>query len=108
MKKSLLITILLLLSCLLYSCSNSSDIKNKKYEVIATFIGTIEEITGNNGIVDIEEGDILSSGNSVSVDLSVNPTATFNRGDKVIVGYDGKTMESFPLQINTISIEFVE
>ncbi len=105
MEKSLLITILL--SCLLYTC-HSSDIKNEKYKAKATFIGTIEEITGNIGLVDIEEGEILSSGSSVSVDLSVNPTTTFDIGDKVTVGYDGKTMESFPLQINTISVEIVE
>lgn len=105
MEKSLLITILL--CCLLFTC-NSSDIKNEKYEKKATFIGTIEEITGNIGLVDVEEGQILSSGCSVSVNLSVNPTATFEIGDKVTVGYDGTTMESSPLQINTISIEILE
>lgn len=105
MGKSLLITILL--SCLLNTC-NASDINNEKNKVKATFNGTIEEIKGGIGLVVVEEGEVLRSGNSVSVDLSVNPTVTFDKGDKVTVGYDGTTMESFPLQINTISVDLVE
>ncbi|QJX65155.1 hypothetical protein HLK66_26105 (plasmid) [Niallia circulans] len=64
MDKSLVITILL--GCLLYTCT-SSDIKNEKYKEKATFIGTIEEITDNIGLVDIEEGEILSSVSNVAV-----------------------------------------
>jgi len=105
-RRSLFITILF--SCLLYGC-NSEDTKNEKKEVKATFIGTIEEITDNQiGLVDIVEGEILSSGNRVSVNLSVNPTETFQLGDKIKVGYDGTIMESFPLQINTLTVEPVK
>jgi len=105
-RNSLLITILL--SCLLYGC-NSEDTKNDNDEVKAAFIGTIEEIKDDKfGLVDVEEGEILSSGNRVSVNLSVNPTETFQIGDKIKVEYDGTTMESFPLQINTLTVELVE
>jgi len=105
-RRSLFIAILL--SCLLYGC-NLEDTKNEKKEVKATFIGTIEEITDNQiGLVDIVEGEILSSGSRVSVNLSVNSTETFQLGDKIKVGYDGTIMESFPLQINTLTVEPVE
>ncbi|MBU7592827.1 DUF3221 domain-containing protein [Metabacillus halosaccharovorans] len=108
MKKRNSLLIIILLSSLLYAC-NSEYNKNEKDEVNATFIGTIEEITENKiGLVDVEGGEILSSGSRVSVKLSVNPTETFQIGDKIKVGFDGTIMESFPIQINTLTVEHVE
>lgn len=74
----------------------------------ATFIGTIEEINGDNALVSIEEGEILNSGNKVDVNLSVASDTTFEIGDKVRVGYDGHIREIFPLGINTTFVELID
>ncbi|GAA0603335.1 hypothetical protein GCM10009001_20370 [Virgibacillus siamensis] len=42
------------------------------------------------------------------VDLSVNNDKTFQVGDKIKVGFDGKILESNPAQINTLSVELIE
>ena len=76
---------------------------------IATFIGIIEEIYGQKeGLINVEEGGILQSSSKVWVDLSVNPSETYQVGDKVKVGYDGEIKESYPAQIKTLSVERVE
>lgn len=73
-----------------------------------TFVGTIAEINGDMALVNIEEGDILSSGNQVNIPLSMENVDDFKVGDKVRIGYDGTVMESHPLQINLTSIEKIE
>lgn len=85
-------------------CSNSNDdIKTDT----AYFTGVIKEIDGNSGLVsakifeDNPEGDVL-------VDLSVNTNQEFQEGDKIKVGFDGNVMESYPAQINTLSVELVD
>jgi hypothetical protein len=100
LKNKLSILLLILFSSLLFGCNSEG--------VQATFIGTIEEINGNSALVDVEEGDILNSGRSVYVDLSVNSEATFEVGDKIKVGYDGMVRESSPLGIDTLSVQLVE
>jgi hypothetical protein len=97
LKKKLNLFFTILLISLLFAC-------NAK----ATFTGTIEEINGQSALVSIEEGEILKSGSSVYVNLSVNSQGMFQVGDKVKVGYDGTTMESSPLQIKTLTLEKVE
>lgn len=91
----------MLTSCLLAACSNEDQIPN------AAFSGTIESIHNDSAIIAIEEGEILSSGDKVSVNLSVNEEDTFAVGDRVVVEYDGAVMESYPLQVHTISVEHV-
>ncbi|WP_152658160.1 hypothetical protein [Oceanobacillus sp. CFH 90083] len=93
----------LLMSCLyiILSSCNTSDAEN-------TFIGAIKTIENEMAIIEIEEGDILSSGNRVSVDLSVASETEFSIGDKVRVGYDGDVRETGPLGINTAFAELVE
>ncbi|ADC51458.1 hypothetical protein BpOF4_17075 [Alkalihalophilus pseudofirmus OF4] len=73
----------------------------------ASFTGTIESIHNDSAIIAIEEGEILSSGDKVSVNLSLNEEDTFAVGDRVVVEYDGAVMESYPLQVHTISIKLI-
>ena len=70
-----------------------------------TFDGTIEEINGISALVAIDAGEILSSGDKVTVDLSSASDETFETGDKVRVEYDGTIRESYPLQVDTLSIQ---
>ena len=112
MKKSYTLIIVIFLSCFLFAC-NSEDPKVKEDEGsegnIITFIGTIEEISAQKtGLILVEEGGILQSSDKVWVNLSINPTETFQVGDKVKVGYDGEVKESYPAQIKTLSVERVE
>lgn len=95
---SVLLTVLI--TSLLFACSSDG--------VKATFVGTIEEIKGDSALVTVEEGDILRSGRSVYVDLSVNSKETFKVGDKIKVGYDGMVQESLPLGINTLSVRKIK
>jgi len=71
------------------------------------FIGTIESIEKENAIVKIEEGEILKSGDRVSVDLSVSKNTTFQIGDKIKVRY-GNVGESYPLYIETKSVTLID
>ncbi|ALX47669.1 DUF3221 domain-containing protein [Lentibacillus amyloliquefaciens] len=93
---------------LLSACSSSNGDKTEGNETKETFTGTIEKITDQNvAIVTIEEGKILKSGREVSVNLSVANDTTFQIGDKIRVGYDGKVRESYPLGINTTFVELI-
>lgn len=94
-KNYLFITIILIL---LIGCNSKDD--------VVSFTGTIKEINNQQAIVFIEEGEILHSGNQVSVDLSVSKQ-TFQVGDHIRVTYDGEVRESFPLGINTVSVEVI-
>ncbi len=100
MKKILSILIIVFLSISLIACSKKAE---------AEFIGTITEINDNLAIVQVDEGEeITSSGELVAVSLSVNKDVEFNVGDRVEVGYDGLIQESYPLGINTIYVELLE
>lgn len=70
------------------------------------FIGTIESIENDNAMVNIEEGDILKSGDKASVDLSVAQNTTFQVGDKIKVRY-GNVGERYPLYIETKSVKLI-
>ncbi|MEH7247931.1 DUF3221 domain-containing protein [Neobacillus niacini] len=92
-------------------CSNSTDRSEEKNNDIKTenssFVGIIKKINGNSAIVSAKvfegnpEGDVF-------VDLFVNNDETFQVGDKVKVGFDGTIKESYPAQINTLSVELVD
>ncbi|QTD40312.1 hypothetical protein [Sporosarcina sp. Te-1] len=86
------------LSLFLVGCTEKAD--------TFTFTGKIERITGTTALVLVEEGDI--QGSEVEVNLSVNTEDTFLVGDRIEVGYDGSVMESAPLQIKTLSVQFAE
>ncbi|ADC51454.1 hypothetical protein BpOF4_17055 [Alkalihalophilus pseudofirmus OF4] len=81
-------TLIVLTSCLLAAFSNEDQMQN------AAFTGMIESIHNDRAIFVIEEGEILSSGDKVSVNLSVNEEDTFAVGDRVVVEYEGAVMES--------------
>ena len=69
------------------------------------FDGTIEEINGDSALVATDDGEILRSGDKVTVDLSSAPDEIFEIGDNIRVEYDGTIRESYPLQVNTLSIQ---
>ena len=70
-----------------------------------TFDGIIKEINGDSALITIDDGEILSSGDKVTVDLSSAADETFETGDKIRVEYDGTIQESYPLQVDTLSIQ---
>ena len=68
-----------------------------------TFIGVISEINESKALVDIESGSILSSGDKTFIDLSKG-TEELKVGDRVKVKHTGLIRESYPMQIDTISV----
>lgn len=108
MKKKRIALITLVLVGLLFACSSLNDDRTDDHENEATFIGTIEEINGDNALVSIEKGEILKSGRKVDVNLSVTNDTKFEIGDKIKVGFDGVIRETFPLGINTTFVELVK
>lgn len=102
----------LLIIPLLFACQNSTDKEvttppEEDVIVDAAFTGTVEELNQSMAIILIEEGDILNSGNRVSVDVS-SADEPIEVGDQVRVGYEGGVMESYPLQINMTFVEKIE
>lgn len=66
------------------------------------FRATIQEITDGGYIVLVDEGDAIRQ----SVDLiAIATDEVFEVGDRVIIEYDGVIMESYPGQVNLLSIE---
>lgn len=107
MQKKIGRIVILLLAVLSLAACRSSDNETKNNEAKAEFTGTISEIKDQSALVIIETGEILHSGDRVSVDLS-NSEGDFQAGDKVKVGYDGIVRESYPLGINVIYVEKIE
>nr|WP_106784462.1 lipoprotein [Lysinibacillus timonensis] len=105
MKRIFHLLLLILLVVVLAACSSS---ETNQGAASSTFTGTIEEIVEHSALVSIDEGDILRSGSSVYVNLSVNNTEAFQVGDHIKVTYDGQVRESSPLGITTLSVELVE
>lgn len=72
------------------------------------FTGEITQISGSTALVTPNEGEqIRSSGDAVYIDLQSSEDR-FAVGDIIKVEYDGSVMESYPLQINVISVEKVQ
>lgn len=67
-----------------------------------------EEINGQSALIAIDNGQILSSGDKVIVDLLDTSEDSFECGDLVRVGYDGSVRESYPLQIDTLTLEKIK
>ena len=91
----------------IYAINSNKPVDNNNDNNVTqnAFIGYIEKITGDTGNVKVIEGNILSSGDSVNVNLQ---GYTFEVGTKVKVIYDGNVMETYPLKIKTLDIEKVE
>lgn len=98
------LVMIVLLCCLLVACKSGSGDK----EVKATFIGTIEELSSNGALVNIEESTGTKLSGTVSIDIPENTNETFSIGDKIEVGYNGEVMESAPGQVITITVEKIE
>lgn len=103
-----IILIILLVACNSVDNKTKIDNETKNNQTKATFTGSIVDINGQTALVNVEEGDILKSGNSVHVGLSDKSGAKFKVGDKVRVGYEGEIRESDPLGINVVSVELLE
>ncbi len=88
----------------------SEDINSQEVvDSIAIFKGVISEIDEKSAIVDVnaDQEHILSSGDKVSVNLSISQQE-FVVGDEIVVYYSGEIMESYPLQVNVSDIELLE
>ena len=105
LKNSLLIMMLLLVSCLLVACNSDSKVK-------ATFTGTIETVNENGGmLVNVEEATDTKLEGLVDVDIldeDILDDTTFNVGDKVKVGFNGMTFEKSPVMVQAITLEKIE
>lgn len=103
MKKKISLIITFLICCgLLITYTSNRKVK-------ATFIGEIEEMINNREAfvyVTKTEGNPVYG--IIYVNLAKNPDETFQVGDKVKVGYNGKVQGAVPLTITTLSVELVE
>lgn len=88
---------------ILTACSSTSDPSNK---AAANFSGIVEEVSEQSLLIKVnEEEEEFKSSDLIHVSLIDHRLATkvdFNRGDEVIVYYDGRIMESYPAQINQV------
>lgn len=119
MKKKLLLLFVALLIPFMFACrseksepvpNNGNGIVEEPEPIESIFTGTIEEISSEtSALIVVDSGKILQSSDKVTIDLTKAPEdATFEVGDKVKVSYDGEVRESYPAQINTISVEKIE
>lgn len=73
------------------------------------FTGVVSEITESDATVIPNEGEeIRRSGDAVTVSNRTDDGEQLAEGDTIKVEYEGDVMESYPLQINVISIEKME
>ncbi|WP_432404852.1 DUF3221 domain-containing protein [Wukongibacter sp. M2B1] len=103
MKKNMMsLLMIMLLMVSLVGCATTDAT-----EVTYSFKSIITSIDGLSTIVAPNEGEeIRKSGDKVIVYFADNEDAKkFNVGDEITVTYDGEIRESYPLQINVISIK---
>ncbi len=84
------------------------DIDTGSEDSIMIFTGVIDEMYDTSAIVvpNDDQTHILSSGDKVSVDLTVSDDV-FEVGDEVVVYFYGGIMESYPLQVNVSDVELL-
>ena len=98
-------TLLILMGVACAGTAGNDPADNGKGSESFFFTGVVMEINGQTIIVEPNDGEaIRGSGDKVAITLEENEM-TFAVGDSVVVEYDGNVMESYPLQINLISIE---
>ena len=111
MKKVIIVLCVALMVVGMVACApareSDKDVTDKPaMEEPVSFTGVISETSGTSAIVIPNEGSpIRSSGDKVSISIE---EGAFEVGDIVIVEHYPEVMESYPLQINMISIEKVE
>lgn len=104
MKKTLLVISMLLLMTLV-ACVNEKIGNDSLTQIEDTheFSGEVIELSDTFAVILIDENEsIRSSGDKVSINFGETDLSI---GDKIIVKYDGVIMESYPLQVNVLSIE---
>lgn len=93
-----MLVIILVISVICIYC-----IYNK--ERVSSFRGRVVEVGNTFIIVEPFAGEsIIKSSDKVSVSI-IDSKVKYNLGDIVKVTYTGEVMESYPVQINEISIE---
>lgn len=70
------------------------------------FSGTVAEVKDTYIVVDVDEGeDAYKSSDSIEVSLNVeckDSMTHFQKGDQVVVYYDGMIQESYPARVNKV------
>lgn len=102
MKKLIALVLTLICTLGLVGCNNRS--MNYIIENEPSVTGIVEEVHDNFIIINLETESYLS-GASCEVSLDVENKDSYTSvsvGDEVVVYYDGKISESYPLQINTV------
>lgn len=102
MKRSIALVLILICALGLVGCNNRSMDYIIANEPSVT--GIVEEVYDNYMILYLET-DSYPSGASCEVSLDVENKDSYTNvsvGDEVVVYYNGKIAESYPLQINTV------
>ena len=91
MKKIFLFILFFLLTLMACSTDESNN---------SRFIGKVSDKFESSYTIKVLQGEILSSGDSVSISSDLN----YEIGDLIEVEYTGSVMESYPLQVNVINL----
>lgn len=121
MKKNekIMIGILALISIVMIGVLIFSKVKIKKQDIgtgkdnpaeIYSFCGTIKQVEENVFLVEPDEGEqIRKAGDTVMIGkLQLDTNVKFEVGEHIRVIYDGRVLETAPLQVNAISYEALE
>ena len=110
MKKIFVLLVLAVFMFNLISCSSEteenspSDRVNEDKKVVAELEGTITAISEKSiELVDIK-GDPYVAHLPENLNFAENVSEGFEIGNLIVIGFDGMVMESYPMQINAISI----
>ncbi len=110
MKKIFVLLAVAVIMLNLISCSgeteenSSSDGVNDDKKVVAELEGVITAISEKSiKLVDIK-GDPYVAHLPENLKFAENVSEDFEIGNQIIIGFDGMIMESYPMQINAISI----
>lgn len=96
MKKSITLTLVLIIILTLVGCENKS--MNYIIENKPSITGFVRKTNDNSILIENESGPYW-----VSLDVENKDSMThFNVGDEVVVYYDGNIAESYPMQINAV------
>lgn len=69
------------------------------------FKGVIDYFEGTSVVVKVLEEDVASSSDLIWVYVGEDGVEKLKEGDTIVVEYDGTIMESYPAQVNEISVK---
>lgn len=102
----MVIVLLIILTILITQIEDDMPIVKKKE---AYFRGIVTEVYEGSFLVRVDEWEpIKVSGSVVSVGTKLLEGEKINKGDYVEVTFDGKVMESWPLQVNELDIKILK